>query len=428
MNNWSDFTAYGYQILEELGRNREGGRITWKAKKTDDNQVIVLKQFCFATIGSDWSGYQAYEREIEVLEGLTHPGIPRYLGSFETNNGFCLIQEYKNAPPLSQNRSFEPEEIKIIAIKLLEILVYLQNRIPPIIHRDIKPDNILVDAQLNVYLIDFGFARVGSQDISASSVFKGTPGFIPPEQIRKPTEASDLYSLGASLICLLTGYKSANIYELTSEDDPYKLEFKHLLPRLSLRFIQWLEKMVEPKLKDRFHNAEEALTALKPLYIIRIPEALISQQVIEVTADKLGEKIKVPLTVSNSIPETTLEGKWEVIPHSHDNCSWISLEKPQFSSNLFHCNIKLDTSLLKAATTYHRQLILNSNANPETQTINLKVHTAPLPIENKKIPYLWLSLLLGVSLLVPLELQLIPLVRDKVMETIENIWNYEIGD
>lgn len=258
MNSYPDFKDYGYQVIKELGRNREGGRITWQAKKIESNEEVVLKQFCFAIAGTNWSGFQTYEREIEVLQGLKHPGIPRYLESFETENGFCLIQEYKNAPSLEKSRSFEPEEIKTIAIRLLEILVFLQNRIPPVIHRDIKPENILVDFDLNVYLIDFGFARIGSQEVFGSSVFKGTPGFIPPEQVRKPTEASDLYSLGATLICLLTGKKSTLIQDLTAEDDPYYLEFKHLLPRLNLRFISWLEQMVQPKLKDRFKNAEEA--------------------------------------------------------------------------------------------------------------------------------------------------------------------------
>jgi serine/threonine protein kinase len=80
----------------------------------------------------------AIEREIAVLRDLKHPGIPRYLNSFQTADGFCIVQEYKAAEPLSKDRSFSPEELKIIASKILEILVYLQNRIPPVIHRDPK--------------------------------------------------------------------------------------------------------------------------------------------------------------------------------------------------------------------------------------------------------------------------------------------------
>jgi putative transposase len=94
-------------------------------------------------------------------------------------------------------RSFAPDEIKQIATSVLEILVYLQNRIPPIIHRDIKPENILVDEQINVYLVDFGFARIGEGEVAMSSMVKGTLGFMAPEQLfnRQLTEASDLYGL-----------------------------------------------------------------------------------------------------------------------------------------------------------------------------------------------------------------------------------------
>ncbi|MCU0532881.1 MAG: serine/threonine protein kinase [Hydrococcus sp. Prado102] len=433
MNLFPDFKNYGYQVIKELGRNREGGRITWQAKKLETNEEVVLKQFCFAIAGTNWSGFQTYEREIEVLQGLKHPGIPRYLESFETEDGFCLIQEYKNAPSLEKTRSFEPEEIKKIAIRLLEILVFLQNRIPPVIHRDIKPENILVDSDLNVYLIDFGFARIGSQEVFGSSVFKGTPGFIPPEQVRKPTEASDLYSLGATLICLLTGKKSTQIQELTAEDDPYYLEFKHLLPRLNLRFINWLEQMVQPKLKERFKNAEEALEALKPLYVIRIPEVKLSQSTFDLTATKLGEKLIIPLTINNSIPETVLEGKCEVVPHPSDitkpdaDRTWISFNKQQFNSNLVNLKIKVDTSRLQAEKIYERQLVLIANSSPETQTINLKLRTAPLPIQNKKIPAIWLSLLLATSLLIPVEIELAKRTYVKVNEIVKQVWYYHPG-
>ena len=59
MQNTPNFTKYGYQIKEELGRNREGGRITWKAIELSTEKEVVIKQFCFATVGSSWSGYKA---------------------------------------------------------------------------------------------------------------------------------------------------------------------------------------------------------------------------------------------------------------------------------------------------------------------------------------------------------------------------------
>ena len=393
MSIYPDFQEQGYQVIRELGRNREGGRITWLATNLNTKQPEVIKQFCFAQAGSNWSGSEAHAREIQVLKGLDHPGIPSYLHSFETSDGFCLIQEYIHGSTLAEPRSFSPAEIKQIAIKILEILVYLQNRIPSVIHRDIKPENILVDEQINVYLIDFGFARIGSHDVAGSSVFKGTPGFIPPEQMFKPTNATDLYALGATLICLLTGIKSTKIDQLQDEDDPYLIKFRHLLPQVSLRFIGWLEKMVQPKQKERFANAEAALEALKPLDVIRVAGVDFSKTVLEFKANRLGEKLTQTITIENPIPDTLLEGRWEVAPHPQDpphtpdNHAWISVTPGMFSRNNIRCQVEVDTSKLMADKQYKRQLILHSNAYPASHTLTLKVRTAALPIEKRKINY-----------------------------------------
>ncbi len=259
-----------YKVVRELGRNREGGRITYLVTDTHlkPPQQVVIKEFRFAASGANWSGFKAYEREIEVLRELEHPRIPRYLDSLQTKSGFCLVQEYKNAPSLAEKGNFTPEEIKKIAVSVLEILVYLQQRTPPVLHRDIKPENILVDRQLKAYLIDFGFARIRGGELALSSIAAGTPGFIPPEeQFGRPlTEASDLYSLGATLICLLTGTRSQDIGNLI--DHNYRFNVKKLLPHLNPRFLAWLEKMVAPNLKQRFNNAAVALAALQPIQVV----------------------------------------------------------------------------------------------------------------------------------------------------------------
>jgi serine/threonine protein kinase len=261
----SDLNLPGYQIQQELGRNREGGRITWQATESATGKIVVIKQFCFATVNSSWSGYRAYQQEIELLQKLQHPSIPRYLDSLETSNGFCLIQEYIAAANLSTARKFTLDEIKLIAQKILEILVYLQQQQPPVFHRDIKPENILVDTELNASLIDFGLARLGEGTTSVSSIFAGTPGFMPPEQILASTKASDLYSLGVTIVCLLTQKSTSDIQRAISQENPYKLEFKTLLPPLNRQFVVWLETMVQPQASKRFSDAATALKALESI-------------------------------------------------------------------------------------------------------------------------------------------------------------------
>ena len=228
-----------------------------------------------------------------------------------------MVQEYKPAASLATGRSLTPEEISLIAIAVLEILVYLQNRIPIIIHRDIKPENILLDEQGQVYLVDFGFARIGGEEVGVSSVVKGTLGFMPPEQLfnRQLTEASDLYGLGMTLICLLTGTKSDRIGDVV--DISYRVSFKHLVSKLNFQWVNWLEKMVEPRLKDRFPNAVTALSAI-PILPLRPPEAQFSQSSLVFKGTRSSLLCTQSVVITNPIPSTLLEGNWEVAFHPHD--------------------------------------------------------------------------------------------------------------
>jgi len=330
MTQFPDFSESGYQITEELGRNVAGGRVTYLAKRivtegssaTNSEESVVIKQFQFATSSANWSNFKAHEKEIKILQSLDNPGIPKYLDSFETPTGFCMVQEYKQADSLAVLRSFDPEQIKQIALDLLEILVYLQSLTPVVIHRDIKPENILVAATatglLDVYLVDFGFAQLGGGEVTMSSMVKGTLGFMAPEQLfnRNLTPASDLYGLGASLICLLTGTKSVEVGSLLDED--YHFQFRERLPKLSRRWLDWLEKMVQPDPMQRYADAAQALAGLKPIYVNRAPEVSLSSSRFELSSSTVGEKLKVRLWVKNPVADTMLTGWWSVAPHDSD--------------------------------------------------------------------------------------------------------------
>jgi serine/threonine protein kinase len=385
MNDFPNFAQYGYRIERELGHNRAGGRVTYLAKDIRTPKWVVLKQFQFAK-SQNWAGYDSYKCEIQVLRELNHPGIPRYLDSFHTDDGFCMVQEYKQAESLAVVRSFDPDEVRQIAIAAVEVLVYLQTRIPPVIHRDIKPENLLVDDARSVYLVDFGFARVGEGEVGASSVVKGTLGFMPPEQIfnRQLTEASDLYSLGMTLICLLTGTKSDQIGRLV--DVNYRVRFKHLLTKFNQQWVQWLEKMVEPKLNDRFPNAAVALAAM-PKSPIRVPEVHLSQSTVVVKADRLGDVLTQIVSIANPIPNTVLEGAWEIAPHpsdpSPDLYRWFTVEPATFVGNQLDCEVTIATDRLMAGKVYSRKLLLHTNTSATTHALNLQVQTMQVPLTSR---------------------------------------------
>jgi serine/threonine protein kinase len=262
-----DFSNYGYRAIQILGRNRQGGRITYLAQALGDGHSVVIKQFEFAAEHTAWSSQEALEREGEILQQLTHPRIPCYLGSFSTAHSVCLVQAYINAPSLALVGSLNSQHIREIALSVLEILAYLQSQNPPILHRDIKPENILLDSQNNAYLIDLGFGRAGIEEISGSSTVKGTLGFIPPEQLwGQISKASDLYSLGMTLICLSRGLSSADLCRhLDLEGRPNLFA---LVTDASDDFLAWLDRLVQPNPENRFRDAATALSALQSLSVI----------------------------------------------------------------------------------------------------------------------------------------------------------------
>lgn len=391
-NEFPDFRIHGYQVLQKLGYNYTGGRCTYLGANCQTKQPVVIKQFQFAKPGADWSAYKAHEREIKVLRELSHPGIPRYLDSFETAEGFCLVHEYKNAKSLAVYRRFTPDKVKQIAIALLEILVYLQNRVPPVIHRDIKPENILVDDYLNVYLVDFGFARIAGDEMMQSSVISGTPGFMPPEQLldRNLGEASDLYGLGVTLICLLTQTPSTEITKII--DSQYRLDFRELVPFLSDAFIDWLAKMVEPLAGDRFPHAAAALEALTPIAVNRtLPQVELSQSTIELTGE-YGEILTHTIEIKNSVDAPVLQGRWEItaptnllLDYSTDDSSdslaknllknndWLKIKPTRFKRNHVKAEITIDTQNLLINQVYERNIFLHTNSATPTQIVTIKV-------------------------------------------------------
>lgn len=399
MSNLPDFSSYGYRVKQELGCNPSGGRVTYQAVHLATLQLVVIKQFQFAQSSSSWADYDAYQREIRILKSLEHPGIPRYLDSFQTADGFCMVQEYINAPSLVVERSFSLNDVRTIAIKALEILVYLQNRVPLVIHRDIKPDNILVSDDVDVYLVDFGFARVGHGEVGVSSVVKGTLGFMPPEQLfnRQLTAASDLYGLGITLICLLTNTKSVDVGNLI--DITYRISFRTLLPNLNSQWLSWLEKMVEPRLQDRFPNAAIALSHL-PKETVFAPHVFLSTSMISFQSVRCGAALTQQIQIRNSVPQTKLRGHWSVAPHPSDpqadsNHPWISISPKEFEANTVACEVWIDTSCLMAGQTYVRELCLHSNAAHPTYHVTLQLQTQPGIEANKPLPYGQLTVLCG---------------------------------
>jgi serine/threonine protein kinase len=257
-----------YQLLQILGR--KPGRRTWQAMDLQTAQPVVVKLLLFG-MDFEWEALKLFEREAQILQALDHPAIPKYLDWFETEleeaSGFALVQTYIPAQSLDaivkSGRTFLEEELREIAQQVLQVLDYLHQRNPTVIHRDLKPSNILVGDRSahsigQVFLVDFGSVQNLAMKSVGTMTIVGTYGYMPMEQFGdRAVPASDLYSLGATILFLATGREPAGLI-----DDENRLQFAEI-STLSLPFNAWLRNMTEVSLKKRPASAMAALELLK---------------------------------------------------------------------------------------------------------------------------------------------------------------------
>lgn len=257
-----------YQLKER--RFNRVGHQTWVALDLTDpaRHQVIIKLLPFSS-QVNWTALKLFEREAQVLKHLEHPRIPKYRDYFTINtkdsdelSRFGLVYDYISGKSLQEllqgGKRFTEAEVKNIASQLLNILIYLHELSPPVIHRNIKPSNIILGSDKQVYLIDFGTVQDRAKAEGAAFTVAGTSGYVPPEQLwGRAIPASDLYALGATLVYLLTG---------TAPDDlpqqQMRLQFSDRV-KLNARFTRWLGKLTNLVFERRFASARTALEALK---------------------------------------------------------------------------------------------------------------------------------------------------------------------
>lgn len=237
------FRGSRYVVVGHLGQGAQGE--TLQAVDKQRGCQVAVKRFRIRGARS-WKDVELAEREARVLAGLDHPALPRYVDHFEESGCLFLVTELIEGTPLSELRRRGVAMSEADVVRLLDecrgLLGYLHHRAPPIIHRDIKPGNVIRRHDGSFALVDFGSAR-DSVKSEGGSTTAGTFGYMAPEQLQgRALPGTDIYSLGVTAVSLLTGRDPEDLPHQGLRIDVRQALGSHFSPGL----VYALSCMLEP--------------------------------------------------------------------------------------------------------------------------------------------------------------------------------------
>ncbi len=208
-----------YRIIQIIGQGGMGA--VYKAEDIAfGNRLVAVKEMRQAGLDPQEIAIAAkqFEQEAILLAGLRSPNLPSIYDHFSEGGRWYLVMDFIDGETLTEHLRKAPggvlpiPEVLNIGIQLSKVLSYLHTRPTPIIFRDLKPSNIMLTPDQDIYLIDFGIARLFKPGQSRDTAIYGTAGYSSPEQFgqAQTTPLSDIYSLGVILHQVLTGHNPSS--------------------------------------------------------------------------------------------------------------------------------------------------------------------------------------------------------------------------
>jgi serine/threonine protein kinase len=238
-----------------------------------EEKRCVIKQFFPAPQVLD--DIAAFEKSIELFQregaqldrlGIESTHIPQLFAYLEQERRFYLIQEFIDGQnllkELDENGAYSETQVRKLLDDLLPILKFVHDR--GVIHRDVKPENIMRRNNGQLVLIDFGMSKHLNSTVMSRGTTGGTMGYAPPEQIRAGVAypASDIYALGATCIHLLTNVTPDRLYDFMSNKWTWRQELASQERGISDRLGAAIDRMLMNEVQDRHQSIGCIVAAL----------------------------------------------------------------------------------------------------------------------------------------------------------------------
>jgi hypothetical protein len=255
-----------YAVRGCLGEGSQGA--TYEAEDSTIGRVVAIKRFDVRGARS-WKDVELAEREARVLATLDHPLVPRYIDHFEEDGALYLVMEKVEGETLDTIRRRDgavPEaEVRRFLACADRALTYLHGRGAPVVHRDIKPGNVVRKADGTYVLVDFGAVSERLMRRGSSSVV-GTMGYMAPEQLQgRVLATSDVYAVGATAVAALTGVEPETLPHVG-----LRLDVRTALEgRATPELVTCLERMLEPDPDRRAPSVGAALEGASAMPAVR---------------------------------------------------------------------------------------------------------------------------------------------------------------
>jgi serine/threonine protein kinase len=267
-----------YEILHVLGQGGMGTvfmarDLRLRGRNAEGRNCVVKKLRDDFYRDEDRQKAQAFfDREMQVLSDLQHRNIVQILDYFREGSDYYLVMEYVQGSNLHfmlheerQGEPFSENQVIDWAIQICDVLSYLHSQTPPVIYRDLKPSNVMIDMTkgAEVKLVDFGIAR--AYDEKGEHTHVVSAGYSPPEQYWGAADPrSDIYALGATMFFLLSGRDPEALHQSSPQAvNPEVSDYTDML----------VQKATSQELGERFQTVEEFMEALLHKDFVPAPES-----------------------------------------------------------------------------------------------------------------------------------------------------------